>query len=211
MGTNTFSKLPEDRQTEILDAATHVIAQKGFFQAGINEICQAAGISNGALYKYFGSKKGLYITVARRTLELTTTKADQILSLEMDIWERLRHLLEEILTFTTEFRDYFIIYMDLSSPSMDPLAAELTNAFEQMSFKFYRQLILGAREKKEIRKEVSTETAAYLIDNHLMLFAFSCVSEHYDRRFNQFFNKKTGCLSSEEKMEITMLSFRQLL
>ncbi len=148
MGTNTFSKLPEDRQTEILDAATHVIAQKGFFQAGINEICQAAGISNGALYKYFGSKKGLYITVARRTLELTTTKADQILSLEMDIWERLRHLLEEILTFTTEFRDYFIIYMDLSSPSMDPLAAELTNAFEQMSFKFYRQLILGAREKK---------------------------------------------------------------
>ncbi len=53
MKTNTFEKLPETRQMEILHASAIIFAEKGYFQAGIVEICQTTGISNGALYKYF--------------------------------------------------------------------------------------------------------------------------------------------------------------
>ncbi len=211
MKTNTFDKLPENKQVAILDASARVFAEKGYFQAGIVEICKAAEISNGALYKYFENKKGLFITVAHRTIDLMLTEATQMTAGKMVIWDRLRSILEAVLPFTKNYRDYFIVYMDLGSPSMDLFASELSDEFEQLSFDFFYQIIEEARANGEIRKGVSTETAAYFLDNHLMLFAFSCVSEHYNRRFHQYFGKSMGQLDADRKIEIIMQSFKQLL
>ncbi|RLB79785.1 MAG: TetR/AcrR family transcriptional regulator, partial [Deltaproteobacteria bacterium] len=52
----TFKKLPRKKQIAILDAAAAVFASKGYYQANVGEICRRAGISNGALYKYFKNK-----------------------------------------------------------------------------------------------------------------------------------------------------------
>ncbi len=211
MRTKTFDKLTETKQIAILDASAHIFAQKGYFQAGINEICQTAGISNGALYKYFENKKGLFITVARRTMDLMLAAANQMASGKTGIWDRLRLILEEVPPFTSSYRDYFIVYMDLGSPAMDSFAAELSDDFERQSFEFFHEIIEEARENGEIRRGVSSETASYFIDNQIMLFAFSCVSEHYNRRFHQYFGKGIGRLDLGRKIEIIMRSFRQLL
>jgi len=211
MKTKTFDKLPENKQIAILDASARIFAGKGYFQAGIIEICKAAEISNGALYKYFENKKGLFITVARRTMDLLLTEATQMTAGKMVIWDRLRRILEEVLPFTTNYRDYFIVYMDLGSPSMDSFASELSDEFERLSFDLFYQIFEEARNNGEIRKGISTEAAVYFSDNHLMLFAFSCVSEHYNRRFHQYFGKGMGRLDAERKIELTMRSFRQLL
>lgn len=211
MKTNTFEKLPESKQNDILDAAARVFAQKGYFQAGIMEICQEAGISNGALYKYFENKQGLFISVARRTMDLMMAAADRVATGQAGIWQRMQHILEEVVPFTSLYRDYFIVYMDLGSPSMDAFAAELSDAFERQSFEFFCRLIEEARRDGEIRRKIATETAAYFLDNHLMLFAFSCVSEHYNRRFHQYFSKGDEHLEASQKIKLIMRSFRQLL
>ncbi len=211
MKTSTFEKLTEDKQIAILDAAAGVFAQKGYFQAGILELCTATGISNGAMYKYFENKQGLYITVARRTMELLQTAANRMAAGQMNIWQRMQRILEEVVPFTTLYRDYFIVYMDLGSPSMDIFAAELSDDFERQSFVFFCRLIEEARLNGEIRPGIATETAAYFLDNHLMLFAFSCVSKHYDRRFHQYFAKDAELLESDQKIRLIMQSFRQLL
>jgi len=44
---------------EILDAATRIFAQKGFFNATLDEIAQEAEFSKGALYLYFSNKEDL--------------------------------------------------------------------------------------------------------------------------------------------------------
>lgn len=209
--TQTFEKLSQKKQVEILDAAAGVFAQKGYFQAGIAEICQAAEISNGALYKYFKNKKGLFVAVAQRTMELIRTAANQIPEERKFIWDKLRLILEKVVPFTTDYRDYFIVYMDLGSPSMDSFASELSDQFEQYSFDFFYQIIEKARDNSEIKKGISTETAAYFIDNHLMLFAFSCVSKHYNQRFHKYFQKGSDRLDADRKIELIMRSFQQLL
>ncbi len=211
MRTNTFDKLSEEKQIAILDASAHVFAQKGYFQAGINEICKTTGISNGALYKYFENKEGLFKAVAHRTMELLLTEARQLTEGKIVIWERLHRILEKVLPFTTTYRDYFIVYMDLGSSSMDTFASELSDEFERQSFDFFFQIIEEARDNDEIRKGISTDTAAYFIDNHLMLFAFSCVSEHHNRRFHQYFGRGLRQIDPDQKIELIMRSFRQLL
>jgi len=44
---------------EILDAATRVFAEKGFFSATLDEVAQEAEFSKGTVYLYFSSKDDL--------------------------------------------------------------------------------------------------------------------------------------------------------
>lgn len=53
------AKLIEARRSQILEAAARVFAEKGFHRAKIKEIASVAGIAEGTIYNYFGSKEEL--------------------------------------------------------------------------------------------------------------------------------------------------------
>jgi len=57
----------------------------------------------------------------------------------------------------------------------------------------------------------NVDVSYHIPGNHLLLFAFSCVSEHYARRFDQFLGKRIGQLSNEQKIDRVMASFHQFL
>ena len=44
-------------------SAADIFGEEGFHHASISRICKKAGISNGALYKYFENKEALYFVV----------------------------------------------------------------------------------------------------------------------------------------------------
>jgi AcrR family transcriptional regulator len=69
----------EDRQntkTQLLEAAGHVFAEKGFDRATGREICERAGANTAAVNYYFGGMDGLYAAVLeeanRRLIPLAT-------------------------------------------------------------------------------------------------------------------------------------------
>jgi TetR/AcrR family transcriptional regulator, fatty acid metabolism regulator protein len=53
------------KQAVIFDAACRVIREKGFHQARITDIAQAAGISYGLVYHYFRSKADLFDAILK--------------------------------------------------------------------------------------------------------------------------------------------------
>ena len=55
-----------DRRSAILDAAERCFAQSGFHQASMHDICVAAGMSPGNLYRYFASKEAIIAGIAER-------------------------------------------------------------------------------------------------------------------------------------------------
>jgi AcrR family transcriptional regulator len=56
----------DGQRARILNAAIGTFAQLGFQQATIQDVCQTAGISHGALYRYFPSKESLVIATAEK-------------------------------------------------------------------------------------------------------------------------------------------------
>lgn len=60
------TQLQSDRRAEILAAAQHCFAQNGFHQTSMQEICAAAGMSPGNLYRYFPSKEAIIEGIAER-------------------------------------------------------------------------------------------------------------------------------------------------
>lgn len=60
------SKAKVDRRAAILDAAERCFARSGFHQASMSDICQAAGMSPGNLYRYFPSKEAIIEGITER-------------------------------------------------------------------------------------------------------------------------------------------------
>lgn len=55
-----------DRREEILAAAKTCFARAGFHQTSIHDICAAAGMSAGNVYRYFPSKEAIIAGIAER-------------------------------------------------------------------------------------------------------------------------------------------------
>jgi len=57
----------ERRKQEILHAAAHVFAEKGYSNTTTQEIAEAADIAEGTLYLYFGGKREILLTIVHQT------------------------------------------------------------------------------------------------------------------------------------------------
>ncbi|MES1199319.1 MAG: TetR/AcrR family transcriptional regulator [Pseudomonadota bacterium] len=62
-------QLAERRRRQILEAALGCFRRRGFHQATMQEICAEAGISPGALYRYFDSKADIIAAIAEDECE----------------------------------------------------------------------------------------------------------------------------------------------
>lgn len=72
----------------ILDAATRVLAERGYDGASTNRIARAAGISNGSLYQYFPNKDAIVVAVLDRFADhLADQLGTQIEATMSEPWE----------------------------------------------------------------------------------------------------------------------------
>ncbi|MBV1867488.1 MAG: TetR/AcrR family transcriptional regulator [Marinosulfonomonas sp.] len=72
-----FRRRADARPDEVLDAALALFTQNGFAKTTVEQVAASAGLSKGAVYLYFPSKKALLEGLVRRAIVPT---ADQALS-----------------------------------------------------------------------------------------------------------------------------------
>lgn len=207
----TYKKLPRKKQIAILNAAAHVFASKGFYRANVSDICRRARISNGALYKYFRNKEDVYLATLHRTIDLIGEGQAGHLPVTKPIYDLIYDILQDVEVFAKENPDYIVIYLDLASPSMKAFSDAVSDRMESPSRDFWMKIIEEGKKRKEIDPGLSSRIAAYALDNHVMLFMFSCVSPHYARRFNSYFAGEGKDLRSEDRKRLVIESVRKLL
>lgn len=74
----------------LLAAATRLFAEKGYDRTSVQEIVEAAGVTKGALYHYFGSKDDLLHEVYARVLRIQQERLDAFAGADAPVEERLR-------------------------------------------------------------------------------------------------------------------------
>jgi AcrR family transcriptional regulator len=50
-----------ERRLELISAALEVFGDRDYDEVSVDEVAEAAGVSHGLVFRYFGSKKGLYV------------------------------------------------------------------------------------------------------------------------------------------------------
>lgn len=63
-----FRRRAEARPDEVLDAALHLFVEQGYAHTTVEQIARRAGLSKGAVYLYFPSKKALLEGLVRRAV-----------------------------------------------------------------------------------------------------------------------------------------------
>jgi TetR/AcrR family transcriptional repressor of nem operon len=70
------SKLPakakRSAKDKLLDAAVHVVRQKGYAATSVDDLCKAAGVTKGAFFHHFESKEALAVAAAQYWNDFTS-------------------------------------------------------------------------------------------------------------------------------------------
>ncbi|MET8978712.1 TetR/AcrR family transcriptional regulator [Streptomyces sp. NPDC004539] len=94
----------------LLAAATRLFAEQGYDRTSVQEIVEAAGVTKGALYHYFGSKDDLLHEVYARVLRVQQERLDAFANADEPIEERLRAAAADVVVTTIESLDDAAIF-----------------------------------------------------------------------------------------------------
>jgi AcrR family transcriptional regulator len=207
----TFKKLSEEKQLFILNAAARVFAQKGYYQASVADICQQAGISNGALYKYFKNKESVYFSIFEFMVDAMASKlfAKHVGS-DAPIYETLTAIFRDLVELARTHPDLLAIYTDIGSCAMNELSSNVSRRLEQEAKDFWMALVAKAKERGEIKPHIVDEAAAYYIDNHLNLLIYSLASRHFAMRLQVYFGTEDEEMTADEKIALLMKSVQMI-
>ena len=83
----------DQRQRCLIDAATHVFAEKGYDAATTREVAERAGCSEGLIHRYFGGKSGLLLAILASRADAVMETLDGALPAQVDLASEIAQLL----------------------------------------------------------------------------------------------------------------------
>ncbi|MBN2611098.1 MAG: TetR/AcrR family transcriptional regulator, partial [Bacteroidales bacterium] len=90
MPLQTFLNLSKERRQKILDAAYEEFALNSYSTASLSKIISKLGLAKGSFYRYFSSKKELYLFLLKNATEMRLDNAMGMLESEdKSLYEKL--------------------------------------------------------------------------------------------------------------------------
>lgn len=181
-----FTKIPEEKQKKILDAAITEFAEHGFASANINQIADNAGVSVGAIYKYFLSKEKLYLAVVQYGVQNLNAVMEEIMSSKGDLLVRIERIIHAIQSYTREHIYLTKLYNQMTTEHHSDLVWRIVSDMEGVTAEMYASFIEEAQKEGTVRPEVNAKLFAFFLDNLFMLLQFSYSCEYYKERLKMF-------------------------
>jgi AcrR family transcriptional regulator len=136
----------------LLSNATRLFAKKGFDRTSVQEIVEAAGVTKGAMYHYFGSKDDLLYEIYARVLREQTEQLEKVATTGAPLRERLTAAASDVVVSTIASLDDNKIF----AQSMHQLSAEKQKAVRAERRKYherFRTLIEEGQASGEFRAD----------------------------------------------------------
>lgn len=162
----TFQNIPPDKQRRVLDEAQKEFAERGFLGASMNRLAARLGIAKGSIFKYFGSKEGLFARVFDGAVEHFSGFLRQ--ARDETVGQPLAARLERLLVVGTEFvrthPDIYRIYLKMLFNEDFPLRERFLGQVRALSARFLTPIIEQAKAFEEVPAELDTALAVFVLD-----------------------------------------------
>lgn len=156
--------LPEERITQILDAALRVFAREGFAKARMETIAEEAGLSKGTLYLYFDSKDALITALLERFFATELQDFQLLLATDAPAADRLlflaQHLAAEVEAMSTQMSISFEFY---AVAARQESVREFLRAYFHQYTDLIEALIQQGINRGEFRQTPTREAALTLV------------------------------------------------
>lgn len=201
----TFNRINEEKKYSILSTAVNVFSSKGFNSANINIIAAEAEVSVGAMYKYFESKRALYLTCVEWVITHLSNHIDEIIKNNDDLLDMLEEMIRTIQKFRTENETFTKMYYEMATESNAEYAMLISSQIEGVTSNLYAAYIEHAKTNDQIRQDIDSRYFAFFIDNILMMLQFSYSCEYYIDRMKIYTYKDV--LDDDEKLREQVMLF----
>jgi len=146
----------------LLAAATRLFADQGYDRTSVQEIVEAAGVTKGALYHYFGSKDDLLHEVYARVLRVQQERLDAFANADAPVEERLRRAAADVVVTTIENLDDAMIFFR-SMHHLSPEKNKQVRAERRRYHERFRALIEEGQETGVFSRATSADL---VVDYH---------------------------------------------
>ena len=164
----TEKRTPAERRNEILQAALHVFVRKGYAQTRMEDIVTQSGLSKGALYWHYKSKRDLF-------LDLIDHWMDRFAPLMRPGYHQHKSaskILEDICRFTVRVfkrdRDWFLAELELWAwAARDGEILERGRRLVNRMLAEFRAVLESGVRRGEFRADLDVNLTALLLLNTL--------------------------------------------
>jgi len=160
---NKQEQRSEETRNRILAAAESCFAHSGYDGTSVEQICQEAGVSKGALYHHFDSKQAIFLELLNRWLEAIDIQLADLGGDPADVPERLLSMSAIIGTVLMIPKDQLLMYLEFINRAVrDPQVWERTI---EPYHRYHSQIsdMLEASALKGTVQAVQPDTAARVI------------------------------------------------
>lgn len=98
----------EEKQQNILNSATEIFAEKGYYQTSIQNITQKAGVSTGTFYIYYKNKEDVLLSIYQQFFECLDSMIEKKMS------EKYSDSVEKLIVCTADIVSFYASNPDLS-------------------------------------------------------------------------------------------------
>ena len=146
-----FNKLPK-KQQDIVNTATDLFQRHGMKRITVEEICSKATVSKMTFYKYYDNKTELVKFIFRKIFDDGWGVLDSF-DEDMTFPEKLEHILDLKRQIGKKLSPEFIEEYLHATPDLAPFMGHII----QESLGRYREFIVEAQEKGEVRQDLNPD------------------------------------------------------
>ncbi|MTD42004.1 TetR family transcriptional regulator [Erwinia sp. CPCC 100877] len=153
---------------EVLDRAMDVFWEKGYETTSMQDLVDAMGIHRRSIYDTFGDKHHLFILALKHYEETIIQKIEKSLSESVLVHERLRNIFSITLLNEKNTAGCLIVNSAAELSNIDPIIAKEIQDFFDREARFIYNILLMAKETKQLSSNADIEALSYYLHNALV-------------------------------------------
>ena len=150
-----------DRRRQIIESARDVFAEQSYAKVGTADLAKAAGLSEPALYRYFSSKKELFLATLRSTgpklLNVWQEIASDIEDPLDTLWAVGVHYYDHLQSHAGNMKIQFQAVSEADDPEIREALRENFGAF----VRFVAETLDEGKRRGIVRRDVDSEILAW--------------------------------------------------
>lgn len=175
MKSNTGKRMGrEERREQILDSALNIFIEKGYNGSTTMDIAKEAGISEVTLFRYFDSKKQIFMDAIEPIL-VSSLKETLVASRDLETMEKLEYILKDRIKFISMHNE--VIKLILMESQINPDIADF-NFINQITL-----LLQGSIKEAGIDLEDEGISLRLLMGS---ILSFLYLPESNDEKINNY-------------------------
>jgi TetR/AcrR family transcriptional regulator len=166
------SSASDNTRAELLDRALDLFAAYGYDGVGVQQICDAAGVTKPTLYHHFGSKRGVLETLMGERLAPLYAALGENAARGTNLPAALTAVAAETFAYARRERTFYRLYLTLWFAPTRSEAYEVARRFHERQFEAVDRLVREAcADSAGLKARHRALAAAFLgmLNNHVGL------------------------------------------